>query len=80
VAFRLARVPGEPLPGWNRRNSQLLGAINRRNRVHLSSTMLPTEDGDAFTLRLCVLSFRSHALHVDHGLEDVAASISALIL
>ena len=32
-------------------------------------------DGQAFTLRVCVLSFRTHARHIDHCLEDLAAAL-----
>jgi hypothetical protein len=35
---------------------------------------LPVADGNAFTLRVCVLSFRSHAVHIDRCLEDVASA------
>ena len=75
VAFRLRRRPGEPLPRWNQRNAAFLDAINSRQRAHLSSTLLPVEDGSAFTLRVCVLSFRTHQRHIDRCLEDVAASV-----
>lgn len=75
VAFRLARRPGEALPAWNQRNAALLAAINARQRVHLSSTTLPAADGAAFTLRVCVLSFRTHEPQVLHCLEDLAASL-----
>jgi aromatic-L-amino-acid/L-tryptophan decarboxylase len=78
AAFRLRRAPDEPLEGWNRRNITLLTAVNRRNRVHLSSTLLPAPDGPAFTLRACILSFRTHARHVDWCLEDLAQSCSDL--
>jgi aromatic-L-amino-acid/L-tryptophan decarboxylase len=74
VAFRLARTPGETLAAWNRRNAALLAAVNARQRVHLSSTQLPVSDGAAFTLRICALSFRTHARHIDRCLEDVAAA------
>jgi aromatic-L-amino-acid/L-tryptophan decarboxylase len=81
VSFRLRRRPGEPLEAWNDRNRALLGEINGRQRVHLSSTMLPVEDGaaagQAFTLRVCVLSFRTHARHIDRCLEDLAAALAA---
>jgi aromatic-L-amino-acid decarboxylase len=85
VSFRLTRRPGEPLQAWNERNRAFLGAINGRQRVHLSSTLLPVADsagedattqGQAFTLRVCVLSFRTHARHIDRCLEDVAAAIA----
>jgi aromatic-L-amino-acid decarboxylase len=74
VAFRLARQVGEALSNCNARNAAFLRAINAKNRVHLSSTLLPTPEGDAFTLRVCVLSFRSHARHVEWCLEDIAAA------
>ena len=74
VAFRLAKKPGESQGETNRRNAALLSAINGRQRVHLSSTLLAAPDGNAFTLRVCVLSFRTHARHIDWCLEDVAAA------
>jgi hypothetical protein len=67
----------------------MLARVNARNRVHLSSTVLPApamagESGaagsrspgegatvPAFTQRACVLSFRTHARHVDACIEDV---------
>ena len=74
VPFRLARRENEPLEDWNRRNRAFLSAINARQRAHLSSTLLPVPDGQAFTLRVCVLSFRTHARHIDRCLEDLAAA------
>jgi aromatic-L-amino-acid/L-tryptophan decarboxylase len=75
TAFRLLRRPGEAMSAWNQRNRRLLGAINGRQRVHLSSTLLPTADGPAFTLRACVLSFRTHAPHVAAALADIEAGV-----
>jgi aromatic-L-amino-acid/L-tryptophan decarboxylase len=74
VPFRLHRWGAEPLADWNGRNARFLAAINGRARVYLSSTRLPIADGAAFTLRVCVLSFRTHAERVDIALEDVAAA------
>ncbi|HEX9296727.1 MAG TPA: aminotransferase class V-fold PLP-dependent enzyme [Polyangiaceae bacterium] len=74
VAFRLAARTGEPLEERNRRNAAFLAAINGRQRVHMSSTLLPETGGSAFTLRVCVLSFRTHARHIDRCLEDVEAA------
>jgi aromatic-L-amino-acid decarboxylase len=75
VAVRLRRREQEPLPAWNDRNQAWLSAVNDRQRVHLSSTRLPVSDGAAFTLRVCVLSFRTHTRHIDLCLEDLAASV-----
>jgi aromatic-L-amino-acid/L-tryptophan decarboxylase len=75
VAFRLARGRGETLGAWNERNRALLAAVNGGQRVHLSSTLLPTDDGPAFTLRVCVLSFRTHAVHIDEALADLGAAV-----
>ena len=74
VTFRLPRRPDEPLSVWNDRNRSFLGAINERQRVCLSSTLLPTGLGPAFTLRACVLSFRTHGDRIDAALDDIAAA------
>jgi aromatic-L-amino-acid decarboxylase len=76
VAFRLARTRGETLTAHNHRNFDFLAAINGRNRAHLSSTLLPAAEGLTFTLRVCVLSFRTHERHIDRCLEDVAAALA----
>ena len=77
VAFRLERRKGELLADHNRRNVAFLAAINARQHVHLSSTLLPIEDGMAHTSRVCVLSFRTHERHIDKCLEDVALASKA---
>jgi len=76
VAFRLPRLPGEDLGHWNARNRALLRGINRRDRVFLSSTTLPAEDGDAVTLRICVLCYRTHAEQIDRCVEDLSAALA----
>jgi aromatic-L-amino-acid decarboxylase len=78
VPFRLQRDPGEGLQDWNRRNAALNEAINARGRVFLSSTLLPGEGGAVFTLRVCVLSFRTHAPRIAQALEDVAGAAASL--
>lgn len=77
VAFRLRRQGGEPLAGWNARNAAFLARINERRRVYLSSTQLPAADGTAFTLRVCVVSFRTHEDRIAAALEDVEAAARA---
>lgn len=74
VPFRLRRAAGESLAQLDRRNAAWLAAINDRAHVYMSSTKLPFEDGSAFTLRACVLSFRTHETHVDAALDDLAAT------
>jgi aromatic-L-amino-acid decarboxylase len=78
--FRLSRRAGEPVTQWNSRNAAWMNAINERQRAYLSSTALPHEGEDegVFTLRTCVLSFRTHELHIDHFLEDLAATAREL--
>jgi aromatic-L-amino-acid decarboxylase len=75
VAFRLRREDGETLERWNGRNLQLLARINARNRVYLSSTRLPVSDGDAVTLRVCVMSFRTHRDRIVALLEDLDVAL-----
>jgi aromatic-L-amino-acid/L-tryptophan decarboxylase len=77
VGFRLARRPEEPLPTWNERNAAWMTATNAKQRVHLSSTTLPSPEGPVFTLRVCVLSFRTKAHHLDHCLEDLLDTLPA---
>jgi aromatic-L-amino-acid decarboxylase len=77
VPFRLERRGGEGLGAWNSRNAAFLHAINARKRVFLSSTLLPGRDGHVFTLRVCILSFRTHAPRIAQALEDVAAAAGA---
>ena len=52
-------------------------ATNAKQRVHLSSTTLPSPEGPVFTLRVCVLSFRTKAHHLDHCLEDLLDTLPA---
>ncbi|PRP95841.1 L-2,4-diaminobutyrate decarboxylase [Enhygromyxa salina] len=77
VAFRLARAPDEALADWNARNVGLLERINARERAYLSSTLLPVVDGDAVTLRVCVMSFRTHRAQIEALLEDLDLALRA---
>lgn len=73
VAFRLARgTVGED--ETNALNRRLLAAINSRGRVYLTGTML----GSRFALRICVLSFRTHADRMREGLEDIRAAAASV--
>jgi aromatic-L-amino-acid/L-tryptophan decarboxylase len=76
VAFRLRRQSAESLASWDKRNVQLLERINARNRAYLSSTLLPVADGDAVTLRVCVMSFRTHRERIEALLEDLDLALA----
>ena len=73
VAFRLER-PGLDTEGLNRLNRALLERINARQHVHLTGTTL----GDRFTLRICVVSFRTHMDRMEQCLVDIRASVREL--
>ncbi|MDP6946287.1 MAG: pyridoxal-dependent decarboxylase, partial [Myxococcota bacterium] len=75
VAFRLRRRPSESLANYNARNERWLSLTNALQRVHLSSTRMPVDDGEAFTLRVCVLSFRTHEAHIAWCLEDLLSTL-----
>jgi aromatic-L-amino-acid decarboxylase len=70
VAFRAVRR-GEDDEAANAANKELLDRINARKRVYLTGTRL----GSRFVLRLCVLSFRTHAEAIRMALEDIRASL-----
>ncbi|HEY7370032.1 MAG TPA: aminotransferase class I/II-fold pyridoxal phosphate-dependent enzyme [Thermoanaerobaculia bacterium] len=70
VAFRAVRR-GEDDEAANAANKALLDRINARKRVYLTGTRL----GSRFVLRLCVLSFRTHAEAIRMALEDIRASL-----
>jgi len=72
-AFRLVRGGAAPaaLDALNRR---WLAAVNGRQRVHLSGTVL----NGRFVLRMCVLSFRTHRDRVQQAVEDLRAEAALL--
>lgn len=71
VAFRL-RPPSLSTAETNRLNEELLERINARRRVFLTGTTL---DG-LFTLRICVLNFRTHQERMHACLEDLGAAVA----
>jgi aromatic-L-amino-acid decarboxylase len=70
VAFRWKRegLEGDAL---NRVNRELLERINGKKRVYLTGTML----GERFAIRICVLSFRTHAERMREGLDDIRSAV-----
>ena len=71
VAFRL-RGPAEQA---ERLGPQLLERVNARKRVFLSSTRIRGR----YALRLCVLSFRTHADRVEDAVEALQQEARALV-
>ncbi len=73
VAFRYVRegLTKEELDDLNRR---LLAAINARQRVFLTPTVL----AGSYVLRICVLSFRTHLDRMQAAIDDIRAAISEL--
>jgi aromatic-L-amino-acid decarboxylase len=71
-AFRLVRVGADSatLDALNRR---WLAAVNARQRVHLSGTVV----AGRFVLRMCVLSFRTHNDRVAQAVEDLRETAGA---
>jgi aromatic-L-amino-acid decarboxylase len=71
IAFRLKADAAES----DRLNEELMNRVNRRGRVFLSSTRL---DG-RYTIRLCVLSFRTHMDRVRDAVEAVQAEAAEIL-
>jgi aromatic-L-amino-acid decarboxylase len=75
LAFRA--VPGGPslsgdeLDALNRR---LIARVNAKQRVFLTGVVARGR----FLVRICILSFRTHADRVDAALEDIEASLHEL--
>jgi len=74
VAFRVA-ADGMDEAERNAASRALLDAVNRRRRVFLTATTVR----GSFLLRICVLSFRTHADRVDAGLEDIRAGVHEVL-
>jgi aromatic-L-amino-acid/L-tryptophan decarboxylase len=70
LAFRL-KGEGEPADA---RNRELLRRVNARRRVFLSSTRMHGR----YVLRICVLSFRTHADRVRDAVDALREEAGAL--
>jgi len=73
LAFRMKRAGASP-EELNSLNAALLKSINRREHVYLTATTLR----GLFTLRICVLSFRTHRDRVEACLSDIEAACAEL--
>ena len=72
LAFRL-RKPGLQVPELEALNRDLLARINAHRRVYLTPTLIEGR----FTLRICVLSFRTHMERMQECLEIIRAEVLA---
>jgi aromatic-L-amino-acid/L-tryptophan decarboxylase len=75
VVFRLRPQPGWTTAQLDAANAQLLQQINATRRIHLSSTQV---DG-RHTLRLCVLSHRTHQPHVAEAVDLIRTTARELV-
>ena len=73
LAFRLRR-PGLDAPALDVLNRRFLDRVNARGRVYLTGTVVR----GLFVLRICVLSFRTHADRMAAALEDIRAAAAEL--
>jgi aromatic-L-amino-acid decarboxylase len=73
VAFRLSR-PGLGIDALNDLNRDFMARVNARQRVYLTGTML----AGRFTIRICVLSFRTHADRVEQCIADITQAAGEL--
>jgi aromatic-L-amino-acid decarboxylase len=73
-AFRLA-WPGSSLADQNAATRELLERVTRRGRVMLTGC----DVGGRHLARICVLSFRTHAEHIDACIQHIGEETHALI-
>ena len=74
LAFHLA-WPGSTVAEQNTATRELLERVTRRGRVMLTGC----EAGGRFLGRICVLSFRTHAEHIDACMQHLAEEAPVLI-
>jgi aromatic-L-amino-acid decarboxylase len=74
VTFRLTQ-PDLDAAALNRLNHDFLDCVNARRRVYLTGTTL----AGLFTIRICVLSFRTHLDRMEQGLEDIRAAAAEVL-
>ena len=72
-AFRLA-PPGASREETNRLNREVMDRVNARQRVLLTGTLI----GEDFAIRMCILSFRTHADRIQMALDDLREAAAAI--
>lgn len=75
VGFRLASPPEADVETENERNRELLARVNASKRVFLSSTMVDHR----FTLRVAILSHRTHLDRIDEAIEIIRSAADELV-
>jgi aromatic-L-amino-acid decarboxylase len=73
LAFHLA-WPGSSLAHQNAATRELLERVTRRGRVMLTGC----DAGGRYLARICVLSFRTHAQHIDACIQHLGEEARAL--
>jgi aromatic-L-amino-acid decarboxylase len=73
LAFRM-RFPHLTSSDEDAQNRQWMSLVNQKQRVLLTGT---TTKG-RFLIRLCILSFRTHADRIEMALEDLRSSLTEL--
>ena len=74
LAFRHRPAGMGDGPALDELNRRLLASINARQRVLLTGALVR----GGFALRICVLSFRTHADRIDACVDDIRAALSEL--
>ena len=72
-AFR-ARFPELSSEDEDAKNRRLISLVNQKQRVLLTGTVTKGR----FIIRMCILSFRTHADRIDMALEDIRTSLREL--
>ena len=73
TAFRLAPA-GRTERELDDLNRELLARINAKRHVYLTATRV----GDRFSIRICVLSFRTHMDRMERCLDDIREAIAEI--
>lgn len=74
VAFRVDRAAADTA-ALNELTQELLRDINNRRNVFLTGTVL----GEYFTIRICILCFRTHLRNVQRCLQDIEAACQTIL-
>ncbi|WP_309670769.1 aminotransferase class V-fold PLP-dependent enzyme [Gemmatimonas sp.] len=67
--------PGATLAQEDAATRELMAAVSQQGRVMISGAVA----GGRYVGRVCVLSFRTHAVQIDHLVEDMGAAIAVVV-